>query len=361
MIMSERVEDVRESAFDAPATGLAAQVAELEATVQTLNELLAKVSARMLRGIDDVRDETRNKVGYGDLAGIRKDLERIGSRIDDIVSEVGYGEALDLAKVPPAILEHAYQAILDDLVAALRKALGEHDSDMHIVRSLEQLRLKTSGSELFHYRAQDHRIEVGLRKPLEKGLVSARQVQMTYEELQRHLREPIHTHTPKNFRALVKIKSGEFAVDRALHLGREVDQAIAQTSTLRDRLDRLETQVAGALKDVQEFAAGLRDTLANVATGESVEALQMRVAAIEGRLQAQESKSATPEEPPIADRVLTALAGRARSLAELRRDLGVSDSDLHEVLVDLESRHLITSSMRGRTAEYRLREESDNA
>ena len=359
--MSEKVEEVQESGFDAPATGLAAQVAQLEEAVQTLSSLVSTLSAQMQRSMDDLRDEARGKVGHADLAAIRKDLERIRSRVDDVVDEVGYGETLDPAKVPPAILEHAYQAILDDIVAELKKTLGAHDSERHIEGSLEQLRLKTSGSELFHYRAQAHRIEVGVRRPLEKGLISARQVQITYEELRRHLLEPIHSHSPRNFRALVKLKSQEYAVDRALTLTLDVERASGRTQALQERLDRLEAQVAGALKDVQDFAANLRVTLANVATRESVEALGMRVMAIEGRLPSQESNPAAPGEPSPEDGVLANLAGGARTVAELRRDLGVADEALREALARLETRGLIASTVRGRTTTYRLKEDSDNA
>ncbi|HEV8596025.1 MAG TPA: hypothetical protein VGR51_10910, partial [Thermoplasmata archaeon] len=215
MTMSDKT-DASEGPVIPPTTReeLATQVAELEETVQTLSNLLSSFSARMLRNVDDLKEEMNRRVAFGDLAPLQKDFEKIRGRIDDIVDEVGYGEALDIAKVPPMILEGAYQAILDDVVDELRKVLGGHDAELHIHHSLEQLRLKTSGSELFHYRP--HRLHVGVAKALDKGLVSARQVQMTFEELLRHLLEPIHAHTPKNFRALIKIKSQEYAVDKAL-------------------------------------------------------------------------------------------------------------------------------------------------
>jgi len=188
--MSENAEGARDEnavpeAPTATREELAAQVAELEETVQTLSNLLSALSARMLRNVDDLRDEVRRRVVYADLQPIQKDMERIRARIDDIVDEVGYGEALDIAKVPPTILEAAYQAILDDVVSELKKARGVHDAEQHILHSLEQLRLKTSGSDLFLYRP--HRLHVGVAKAIEKGLASARQVQMTYEELLRHL------------------------------------------------------------------------------------------------------------------------------------------------------------------------------
>jgi len=360
------VQDATADATPAMSRGeLAAQLAELEETVQTLNNLLASFSARMLRNVDDLKDEMGRRVAFADLQPIQKELGRIRGKIDDIVDEVGYGEALDIAKVPPAILEAAHQAILDDLVAVLRETRGAHDAELHIVHSLEQLRLKTSGSELFHYKP--HRIHVGIAKPLEKGLVSARQVQMTFDELVRHLLEPIHTHSPKNFRALIKIKSQEYAVDKALSLATASERTVPQLQGLLERVAKLEAQVAGAFRDVQDFAAKMHETMAGLATRESVEALGMRLAAIEGRLA---ESPPTSEVRPAAeaahgdaanDRVLAALGPEPQSLAALKRALRMDEGALREVLADLEARGLISSSVRGRYTVYRTKEEDNNA
>lgn len=358
--MTEKVE-ASPPDFEGPPTGLAARVAELEESIRTLNDLVAQLNARMARSVEDLKEEIHDRADRSDVALFRKDLDKIAARVDEALDEVGFGERLDPSKVPPAILEQGYQAILDDIVGELKRARGTHDSERYIVQALEQLRLRTSGSEFFHFRPHVHRIEVGVRKPLEKGLVSARQVQMTYEELQRHLLEPIHYHQPRNFRALVKAKSQEFAVDRALHLTRDAEQAGARTSALQERLTRLEAQVAGALRDVQDFAANLRETLENVATRESVEALQMRLSSMEARLATTGSRTDAPSLDFDAQRILAVLRGGDRTEAELRRELHAPEAPLREALRDFESRGLIVSSLRGRTTTYRLREVTDDA
>jgi len=356
--MSDGTEDARDGSVpetpSATREELAAQVAELEETVQTLNNLLSSLSARMLRNVDDLRDEVRRRVGYADLQPIQKDLERVRARIDDIVDEVGYGEALDIAKVPPTILEAAYQAILDDVVEELKKAQGTHDAEQHILQSLEQLRLKTSGSDLFHYRP--HRLHVGVAKALEKGLVSARQVQMTYEELLRHLVEPIHYHTPKNFRALIKIKSQEYSVDKALSLATSWDRAGPQLQSLQERVERLEAQVTGALCDLQDFAVKLQTALAANATRESVDSLGLRLASLEERLR----EPRRPAEPSARDRVLAAMT-EPLSLAALRKASGLEDAALREVLSDLERDGLISPSVKGKSTTYERKEEREHA
>ncbi|HYS70839.1 MAG TPA: hypothetical protein VEM95_00280 [Thermoplasmata archaeon] len=364
--MTERgeVQDTTDTTPSMSRDELAAELAELEGTVQTLNNLLASFSARMLRNVDDLKDEMGRRVAYADLQPIQKDLEKIRGKIDDIVDEVGYGEALDIAKVPPMILEAAYQAILDDLVSTLKHVRGAHDAEQHVLGSLEALRLKTSGSELFHYKP--HRIHVGVARPIEKGLVSARQVQMTFDELVRHLQEPIHSHSPKNFRALIKIKSQEYAVDKALSFATSWEKAGPQLATLQARVAQLESQVAGALRDVQDFAAKLHVTIAGLATHESVEALGMRLAAIEERLAQVPPPNAVapveaPHAPPSEDRVMAALGPEPRSLAALKRALGLDEGVLKDVLADLERRGRISSAVRGRYTVYRTKEEHNNA
>jgi len=356
--MSDKAEDARDDVVsEAPAATreeLAAQIAELEETVQTLNNLLSALSARMLRNVDDLRDEVRRRVAYTDLQPIQKDMERIRTRIGDIVDEVGYGEALDIAKVPPTILEAAYQAILDDVVSELKKARGVHDAEQHILHSLEELRLKTSGSDLFYYRP--HRLDVGVAKALEKGLVSARQVQMTYEELLRHLLEPIHNHTPKNFRALIKIKSQEYSVDKALKLATAWERAGPELQALQERVGRLEAQVTGALRDLQDFAAGVQTTLAANATRESVESLGLRLASLEERLR-EPPKAAAPSG---RDRVLAAMT-EPLSLAALRKATGLDDGALREILSDLERDGLISPSVKGKSTVYERKEEREHA
>ena len=368
--MTEKSDGVGDPAADeAPAPGsredLLGQVSELEETVQTLSNLLSSFSARMLRNVDDLKEEMGRRVSYADLQPIQRELEKIRGKIDDIVDEVGYGEALDIAKVPPSILEAAYQAILDDLVTELKDSRGAHDAEQHVVQSLEQLRLKTSGSELFHYKP--HRIHVGVARPLEKGLVSARQVQMTFDELVRHLLEPIHHHTPKNFRALIKIKSQEYSVDKALSLATAWEKAAPQLPSLQGRVTKLEEHVAGALRDLQDFAARLQTTLAGLATHESVEALGMRLAAIEERLAQSPPERDTAGPAGAADaanpegRVLAALAVEPQSMAALKRALGVEEGVLKEVLAGLERRGLVSSSVRGRYTVYRTKEEHEHA
>jgi len=87
----------------------------------------------------------------------------------------------------------------------------------------------------------------------------------------------------------------------------------------------------------------------------------MRLAAIQGTLPGQGSKPPAPVESSPDDRVLANLASGGRTVAELRRDLGVADEVLREALARLEARGLVVPSIRGKTTKYQLKEDPNNA
>ena len=155
---------------------------------------------------------------------VERNFEKIDNKIEDIMSEVGYGESLDVSKIPPNILEIVYQSTLDDLVGELWKSLGPGDFERVIIETLEEVRLMTSGSELFRF-DNNRRIRTNnLAKSLSEGLISAKQIQTTYDVLLDKLTEYIPYHKAKNFRAMIKIKSQEYTVDKTSFLLEKVDQ-----------------------------------------------------------------------------------------------------------------------------------------
>ncbi len=155
---------------------------------------------------------------------VERSIEKIDNKIDDIMSEVGYGESLDVSKIPPNILEIVYQSTLDDLVGELWKSLGPGDFERVITETLEEVRLMTSGSELFRF-DNNRRIRTNnLAKSLSEGLISSKQIQTTYDVLLDKLTEYIPYHKAKNFRAMIKIKSQEYTVDKTSFLLEKVDQ-----------------------------------------------------------------------------------------------------------------------------------------
>jgi chromosome segregation ATPase len=163
--------------------------------------------------VDEMGQLVSKKVEMERIHKIEKGIEDIFEDLDDLGEEMGYGESLNVGKVPPQVLEATYQTVLDDLTKELKKSFGSHETEKIIVRAADDLRLRTTGSELFKVSGATIELEDVVRS-IEKGLISNKQVQMTYEELLKKLAEHVPHHKPKNLRAILKIKSLEYAVDK---------------------------------------------------------------------------------------------------------------------------------------------------
>lgn len=184
------------------------RIEELEASSQHIEHV------PVLRAqVDEIDQRISKKVEMERVLKIEKGIEDIFDDLDDLSGEMGYGESLNVAKVPPQVLEATYQTILDDLTKELKKSFGSHETEKIILRVADELRLRTTGSELFRVRGAKIELEDVVRS-IEKGLISNKQVQMTYEELVKKLEEHVPHHKPKNLRAILKIKSLEYAVDK---------------------------------------------------------------------------------------------------------------------------------------------------
>jgi hypothetical protein len=184
------------------------RIEALEATSQHAEHIPA-----LREQVDEMGQLVSKKVEMERIQKIEKGIEDIFEDLDDLGEEMGYGESLNVAKVPPQVLEATYQTVLDDLTKELKKSFGSHETEKIILRVGDELRLRTTGSELFRVRGAKIELEDVVRS-IEKGLISNKQVQMTYEELLKKLAEHVPHHKPKNLRAILKIKSLEYAVDK---------------------------------------------------------------------------------------------------------------------------------------------------
>lgn len=182
-----------------------------------------------------------------------RDLEKISERVFDIMEEVGFGESLDVSKIPPNILEIVYQATLEDVVREMIRSLGSQEAERKINDALEEVRLKTSGSELFRFDGRRVATD-NLAQSLENNLISAKQIQTTYTELLNKLLDSVPHYKAKNFRAMIKIKSQEYAVDKATVLMEEVERLGNFAETTSHMIAALSSQVnSRALKTENEF------------------------------------------------------------------------------------------------------------
>jgi hypothetical protein len=190
---------------------------ELSALANSMDEKLSAVEQRMSELDQRVTQLAVERLDPSKFTRFGKDLERLDGKVEALMDEVGFGDSLDVSKIPSNILEIVYQATLDDVVRELGKTRSLQEVGTIIEDTLEEVRKNTSGSELFRYNGR-RILTDNLAKSIDHGLISAKQIQTTYAELLNTLLASVPAYKPKNFRAMIKIKSQEYAVDRVTHL-----------------------------------------------------------------------------------------------------------------------------------------------
>ncbi len=152
-----------------------------------------------------------------ELMKMQKDIERNDQKLNDILLDLGFEESLDINKVPYHILVMVYETILNDIVNRIRHIKGSHDTEIAVHKILEHIRSHTSGGELFKF--EHNKIKIPeLRQYLVKKLISPRQIHITYNSILEQLLEQVPGYSPKNFKAMIKIMSQEYALEAVIRL-----------------------------------------------------------------------------------------------------------------------------------------------
>jgi predicted nucleic acid-binding Zn-ribbon protein len=176
----------------------------VENKIQDLNGIVGNLN-------QELEDSGRK---YGTYQHIIREMKKLDEKNEEILEEIGFGESMNVSKIPPNILESVYESTMEDIVIEIRKNRGSHDAEEIINRTLEDIRTRTSGSELFYFNGR--RLSTrNLAKAISGKLISAKQVQTTYDELLSKLLEYLPGYKAKNFRAMIKLKSQEYAVDKS--------------------------------------------------------------------------------------------------------------------------------------------------
>ncbi len=337
------------------------QLNDLEQNVVTLTNVLGEFSARTLDELKALREKLDSKADVGDLESVRETLRRLDGKLQDVVEEVGFEEALDISKVPPRILELVYQTTLDDVAAALHKTLGEMETEKVISKALEEVRVRTSGSELFRYQYSQFKVQ-GLASSIRNGLISARQVQMTYEEILKRLSEHIPRHHAKNFRAMIKVKSQEFAVERSSEMAKEIAATKKEVRALRQSV----SDIAKSLEDeISRITSKLGKTNEKLAEVEPTDDGTLEVETSEGFPGPKIPQEAQDQEVGIDGReelekgILAVIPATGTSLTKMKNQLEYSEEDLQSGLDSLVQKGLAEKKKRGKGFVYSVTEEGE--
>ncbi len=392
--MKERMEEMQDSfsSIRNRISDLREEVTSTASDVTTFQENLKALTET----IDDLAELKQDKKSINRL---HKDIERVSEKVNLMMEEVGYGEEIDVAKIPPNILEVVFQSTLDDVVSKIWRDLGSHDAERVIDETLEEVRLRTSGSELFY--STSKRIKTrNLASSLEKELISARQIQTTYQELLNKLLENLPGYKPKNFRAMIKIKSQEYAVDTSTTLKRKTERmsnkmnsmtsmlsSITNTlDNIRDDLDRRLDEMGTQLRQEQARAfekqrAFFEDTLEEYKkeSMENLEDIRREMVTFKGKQEEEQSRlikaieelkarSFEPEPDPDeveldeGQKAIMDAVTEEMTLTKLKSTLAdeIDPDDLEEMVHELMDEGLLEMEKKGRWNKVRPIEKGDS-
>ncbi len=257
----EKVEKKSDKADIEEIKGWKAEILSRLSSLQEEIEKLKKEDERVLSNFREFTDIitkknaeinkiVEQKVDVEKLRQFRKDIGKIEKKLNLLMEETGFGEILDVAKIPPNILEIVYDTTLSDVTKALWQEYGP-GAERIIMDVLEDIRLETSGSEMFYFDGRKIRTR-DVAKNITRGMISARQLQDTYEELLRKLLERIPTHKSKNFRAMIKLKSQEYTVDKTTLLLERMEKVENAVSMLNGMVSGLASTLTRETKKIEE-------------------------------------------------------------------------------------------------------------
>ncbi len=353
----ETMKDLVESGQDATR-----QLDYLDENVETLTTVLGEFSARTMDDLSSLSKKLGVKADEGALEALRELIKRLDGKLEDVIEVVGYEESLNLSKIPPRILELVYQTTLDDVTAALVQTLGEVETERLVRQVMEEVRIRTSGSEMFRYQYSRFKIK-GVASSIEKGLISAKQLQMTYDEILKRLKEQVPHHQTKNFRAMIKVKSQEFAIEKTTQVARELVSMQAEVQALRKSI----SEVANSMShEIAEIASKLSEINGKVKEFEpAVDGKKLDGAGSTSEQPSPEIPHETVEEADdgtsteeTEKQVLALIPAKGTTLTKLKKS-DLPDGDLQSTLDSLVQKGTIEKKKRGKGFVYLPREDEE--
>jgi hypothetical protein len=300
---------------------------------------------------------------------------RVEGRIEELSHHVGHREALNVAAVPPTILEKAFQVALDDLCAELSKVKGRDEVERILDDALVDVRGQSKGAELFE--RKDQRLVIqGVGSSIARKLFSAKAAQATFDEVVKHLRIHLPHYRPRPLAALVRLRSHDFAVDAAVRHQERIKQAESQLEHLLREAERIEREAKEADRNAAQGVSQsfMQAVMERRAISEEMQgrlkSLEKRAVDAEGRLEKALSRLEAVEKyatrveaamirktkdgtyrgdfTPVIDAVQEALAdGKARTVSQLAKRVKGVDREVVEAIVREALREGVLAEVKG--------------
>jgi len=231
-------------------------------TINNLKNNLQSFMENTSYELGEVKQKTEQKaekeIVEKKVEDVEGEIDEVDDRLNEVMREVGFGEEIDVSNIPPILLADIYQKILNDIIEELRDNLGNHEANLIIQEELENMRMRTSGSELFQYDGRDINIR-NLVSSIENNLISSKQIHSTFQELVQKLSEKIPNYRPRNFRAMVNAEGLEFVITKTINLIEktnsledslyEIDKAVDR---LEDNLENKQSEITSRISKIEE-------------------------------------------------------------------------------------------------------------
>lgn len=269
-------------------------------SIKTLEDSISALNKKIKALVADIEERGRR---FGTVQSIAREINKLDERTIEILEEIGFGESLNVTKIPPNILESVYESTIEGIVAEIRKNFGSHDAESIIRKTLEDVRTRTSGSELFYFDGRALRPRK-LAQAISAKLISAKQVQTTYDELLKKLLEYVPGYKARNFRAMIKLKSQEYAVDKTT-------LSLEKLNRIRDDIDNLKTIFGTVSNRQNSIEIEINSLIGSKAGKEEIDDL---IASVEGIKEKQNELDATLKN------INESLEAQAETLAAERED-----------------------------------------
>ena len=258
MDLEEKIKEIEENMKNRVTNGMLSQFRQemetkLDENVNTLKNIIEDEQKKIEEMNKSIRDMRKNieeiEENYRD---IQENVKHIGEyqlkydkllkRVGNLEEIVGVEERVDVNKVPPTILQLVYQYTLDDAVKSLVKIMGVQESERILIDVLQDVRTKTSGTELFKY-MNGRIITKDIAKAIEKKLISPKQIHLTYVEIVNKIKEYIPNYIPKNFASLIRVKGEEYAIETSTENRMRIEMNEINMEKLKNEISSLENSL----------------------------------------------------------------------------------------------------------------------
>ena len=226
------------------------KVRQLEMKIQNMEkEISGKLEAASTEK-EKFKTETRE---FADQAG--RQLEVLTKDIDTIMSTISSKsteQTFNPASVPPVVLQEAYEAVSSDIFQRILVVHGTIAVDK-IKSIVESIRMSSSGMEFFQI-VDDKRILIsGLAGAIKKKLISARQIQITFEQFLTRLEAEVPGYKPLSLIDLIESGSRAYSVSTSTKILEQAGRMEKEISSFNSRLKAVQED----LKDIRDKLTGL--------------------------------------------------------------------------------------------------------